>query len=176
MDLTIDFFRERDFYFRFPIDYFQFQNSIGNRKSPRCYHQRFPAFRSSTMCREARMESARMVQVQFLSPCDTKGAASTTNRFFTSWACCHLFSADFLGSLPMRTVPTSWMISPGCVQAVILSAAGFIAQRNAAHFMDDPARKFRACVWLAGARSPTICSETQHGMPNLSTFSGSISQ
>jgi hypothetical protein len=42
------------------------------------------------------MLRARIVQVAFLSPCCTNGAASTTNRFLQSCAWQYLFSADFL--------------------------------------------------------------------------------
>ena len=62
---------------------------------------------------DKRMESAMMVQVMFLSACDVKAPPSTTNKLSQSCAWLNLFSADRFGSLPMRTVPASWMIRPG---------------------------------------------------------------
>src|ERR1035437_662783 len=54
-----------------------------------------------------------MVSVGFLSGLVTNGAASATNRFLTSCAWQFLFNTDVLASLPMRTVPSSWMTMPG---------------------------------------------------------------
>src|SRR5690606_26887481 len=76
-------------------------------------HDRLRLFRCSKIYSEVRIDNANMVHVGFLSPCCTKGAPSTTNRFLQSWAWHHLFKADVFGSSPIRTVPTSWMISPG---------------------------------------------------------------
>ena len=59
-----------------------------------------------------RIDSARIVHVQFLSACDGSGPPSATNRFFTSCAWQFLFSTEVDGSLPMRVTPTSWMIRP----------------------------------------------------------------
>src|SRR5690606_27089906 len=70
------------------------------------------ALRCSAMYSLVRHARAMMVHVRFLSACETNGAASATNRFFTScaWQCA--LSADVFGSLPMRTTPASWMIRP----------------------------------------------------------------
>src|SRR6185437_1598061 len=59
------------------------------------------------------MERARIVQVIFLSACETKGPPSTQNRFLQSCAWLHLFRGEVFGSLPMRTVPASCIILPG---------------------------------------------------------------
>src|ERR1700743_3095480 len=60
-----------------------------------------------------RMDKASIVQVIFLSAWDTNGPPSTQNRFLHSWDWLHLLSGAFLGSLPILTVPASWMILPG---------------------------------------------------------------
>ena len=70
----------------------------------------------------ARQAMAQMVSVGFLSGLVTKGAASATKTFLTSCACEYLLSALVFGSEPMRTVPNSWMISPGVEIARVVSA------------------------------------------------------
>src|SRR5437870_10150560 len=56
------------------------------------FHQRFPFFTWSTMYSLVRHASARIVQVGFLSACDTNGPPSVTNRFLTSCAWHHRFN------------------------------------------------------------------------------------
>src|SRR5262249_8980230 len=58
----------------------------------------FPFRRSSAMYSAVRMANARIVQVRFLSACETNGPASATNTFFTSWACEYLLSTEVFGS------------------------------------------------------------------------------
>src|SRR5687767_1688985 len=77
------------------------------------YIQRFCFFISSTIYSEALMERAKMVQVIFLSACETNCPPSTQNKFLQSCAWLHLLSADLFASSPILTVPASWMISPG---------------------------------------------------------------
>ena len=74
--------------------------------------------------RIVRIASARIVQVQFLSACDTSGPASATNTFFASCAWQYLFSTEVDGSLPMRVTPTSWMIRPPGAMPYPSSALG----------------------------------------------------
>src|SRR5687768_12392692 len=71
-----------------------------------------PPLRWSAMYSAVRIARARIVQVQFLSACDTNGPASATKTFFASCAWQYLFRTDVDGSLPMRVTPTSWMIRP----------------------------------------------------------------
>jgi hypothetical protein len=68
------------------------------------------------MYSDVRMASARIVQVQFLSACDTRGPPSVTKTFLASCAWQYLFNADVDGSLPIRVTPTSWMMrTPGAL-------------------------------------------------------------
>src|SRR5215472_4357824 len=79
------------------------------------FHSRrykFPFLASSNKCSEALQDSARIVSVGFLSGLVTKAAASVTKRFLTSWAWQYLFNAEVFGSLPIRTVPDSWICTP----------------------------------------------------------------
>src|SRR6185295_7079165 len=71
-----------------------------------------PFLSSSARYSAVRHASATIVWVGFLSALLTNGAASATNRFFTSCDWQNLFSGLVCGSSPMRTVPTSWMIAP----------------------------------------------------------------
>src|SRR5690606_17200554 len=64
-------------------------------------------FFSSSIYSAVRIDNAKIVHVRFLSPCCTKGPASTTKRFLQSCACPHLFRTEVLGSLPIRVVPPS---------------------------------------------------------------------
>src|SRR6476659_3975504 len=64
-------------------------------------------FISSTIYSDVRMLNARIVHVMFLSAWLTKGPPSTQKRFLQSCAWLHLFNAERLGSLPIRTVPAS---------------------------------------------------------------------
>ena len=54
-----------------------------------------------------------IVSVGFFSLDVVKQLPSVTNRFFTSCDWQKLFSAEVLGSVPMRIVPTSWLANPG---------------------------------------------------------------
>ncbi len=54
-----------------------------------------------------------MVQVAFLSPCDTNGEESAKNKFFTSCAWQFELTTEVLELFPIRAVPTSWIILPG---------------------------------------------------------------
>ncbi len=56
------------------------------------------------------MESEVSVMVGFCQPELTKLLPSTTKRFLMSWLWLHLLRTLVLGSLPMRQVPSSWML------------------------------------------------------------------
>src|SRR5258706_16240011 len=71
-----------------------------------------PLPRDCAMNSEVRIDSARIVHVQFLCAFETNGPASATNRFLTSCAWQFAFSTDDFGSFPILVVPTSWMIRP----------------------------------------------------------------
>src|ERR1044071_8491987 len=71
-----------------------------------------PRLRRSAIYRALRTESAAMVSVGFFSEKVVKQLPSTTNRFLTSCAWQYEFSTDFFESLPIRTVPVSWLAKP----------------------------------------------------------------
>src|SRR5215207_10169345 len=71
--------------------------------------------------------SARMVQVQFLSACETNGPASATNTFFASCAWQYLLSTDLVDDAPAR------------LDAVTLLLGRHRAERRPAHLGDDGA-------------------------------------
>src|SRR6266513_26539 len=75
-------------------------------------HPSAPFFIWSAMYSLVRSESARIVQVGFLSACDTNGPPSVTNRFLQSCAWHQRLSTEVLGSSPMRMPPSSWMMVP----------------------------------------------------------------
>src|SRR4051812_17286196 len=81
----------------------------------------FLFFISSTMYSLVRIDNARIVQVMFLSACETNGPPSTQNRFLTSCDWLHLFKTDVLGSSPILTEPASWMICPGLCKPQLFS-------------------------------------------------------
>ena len=63
---------------------------------------------SSARCSEARMDSARMVMVGFCQPAVTKLAPHRPpKRFLSQYSVTNLLRTLFLGSSPMRQVPTS---------------------------------------------------------------------
>src|SRR5206468_12997584 len=75
-------------------------------------HPSAPFFIWSAMYSLVRSESARIVQVGFLSACDTNGPPSVTNRFLQSWAWHQRLSTDVFASAPMRVPPSSWRMVP----------------------------------------------------------------
>src|SRR5688572_25291425 len=76
---------------------------------------KFPRLYSSVMYSQARIVRARIVKVGLWFADETKLAPSVTNTFFTSCIWLKLFSTELFGSLPMRAVPSSWMMRPGAV-------------------------------------------------------------
>ena len=67
-----------------------------SRSASRRSHQSSPFRRASAMYSPVRIASARIVQVGFLSACETNGPPSATNRFLTSCAWQFLLSTDDL--------------------------------------------------------------------------------
>src|SRR5213080_2796821 len=99
-----------------------------------------PRFMTSAMCSLVRSESARIVQVGFLSACDTNGPPSVTNRFLQSCAWHQRLSTEVFGSSPMRMPPSSWMmVPPG--DAVAALRGGHGRKHLAAHFRDQRAER-----------------------------------
>ena len=60
-----------------------------------------------------------MDQVGFWQLALTKALPSTTKRFLTSCDCSNRLRTDFLGSLPMRAVPSSWMDQPSVAMRLL---------------------------------------------------------
>src|SRR6478672_11729802 len=88
---------------------------LSARRAAQPQNYKFPRLYSSVMYSQARIVSARIVKVGLWFADDTKLAPSVTNTFFTSCIWLYLFSTELFGSLPMRAVPSSWMMRPGAV-------------------------------------------------------------
>src|SRR3989441_1756188 len=69
--------------------------------------QMVPRFISPMMKSHDRTQSAMMLSVGFWHAVEVNPAPSVTNRLLTSWVCWNWLRTDFLGSLPMRAMPTS---------------------------------------------------------------------
>src|SRR5258705_9071089 len=138
---------------------------------------KFCFFISSTIYSLALMLNARIVQVIFLSAWETNCPPSTQNRFLQSCAWLHLFNADLLGSFPIRTVPASWMISPGFESPQLFFSSSSPPQVMMAPILCITSLKvsFMCLAWFISC-SLHFTLNFKTGMPNLSTMFGSISQ
>ena len=120
--------------------------------------------------------------MQFLWAFVTKGPASATKTFLASCAWHHSLRTDVRGLVPMRVVPTSWMISPPIEMP---SSVGATARDRRLRFRSItfppiasmiPPNVRRMCRACARSLSDHSQWKRSTGMPQRSTTSGSISQ
>ena len=104
-----------------------------------------------------------MVKVGFLSGLLTNGAASATNRFLASWAWQYLFRAEVAGSLPIRTVPSSWMISPPIEMPSPSTVGGPRSNDLSAHGFKDGLESIVHVLRLFDLMLGPLKVETQNG-------------
>src|SRR5258708_856230 len=125
----------------------------------------------------ARMERARIVQVIFLSPCETKALPSRQNKFLHSCPWFHLLSAEDFGSLPILTVPASWMTLPGLFSPHWLASLLSFDVTIAPILCSSSLKVSFICLACLISYSECLTLKRRTGMPYLSTTpSESISQ
>src|SRR6185503_17920621 len=139
-------------------------------------HQRLPFLRSSAMNWLVRSDSARIVQVGFLSDWVTNGPPSVTNTFFTSCAWQFLFRTDVDGLLPIRVVPISWMMTPPAASPYCAASVGMLPSGTPPISVMMLRKVSCMCFACFTSWPANLKRNRSTGIPNLSTVLGSISQ